>query len=73
MFPFIFSSLPAFVFLIIFPSLFKHLSKSEHYRFNSLYGFVQLKLSKMHQTGSFQLALSIFLKGFISISLLINK
>lgn len=88
MFPFIFSSLPAFVFLIIFPSLFKHLSKSEHYRFNSLYGFRSTKAVKnasnwqysqpqysrsSYLFGSFQLALSIFLKGFISISLLINK
>ena len=31
-------------------------------------GFVQLKLSKMHQTGSIQLALSILLKGSFSFS-----
>lgn len=83
MFPFIFSSLPAFVFLIIFPSLFKHLSKSEHYRFSSLYGFRSTKAVKdasnwqysqlqysrsSYLFGSFQLALSILLKGSFSFS-----
>lgn len=83
MFPFIFSSLPAFVFLIIFPSLFKHLSKNDHYRFNSLYGFRSTKAVKnasnwqysqlqyarsSYLFGSIQLALSILLKGFFSFS-----
>lgn len=83
MFPFIFSSLPAFVFLIIFPSLFKYLSKSEHYRSNSLYGFRSTKAVKnvsnwqysqlqyarsSYLFGSIQLALSILLKGFFSFS-----